>query len=68
MALSKIRKSGNSNVLVVSPTIMREKQIKVGDTVEYEVFKKTDLKNVFGKGKHIKINAQKAKDMLRKEW
>ncbi|MBI4155468.1 hypothetical protein HY498_05285 [Candidatus Woesearchaeota archaeon] len=68
MAISKIRKSGNSIVLVLSPNIIREKHIKVGDIVEYEVFKKIDLSKIFGRGRHVKIDPQKAKDMLREEW
>ncbi|GEM_PF-5703477 len=37
-------------------------------TVEFEIFRKIDLRKLFGKGKQLKIDAQKAKDMLREEW
>ena len=36
--------------------------------VEFEVFKKTDLSKLWGMSRHLKIDAQKAKNELRKEW
>lgn len=68
MPTTIIRKSGNSTVLVLSPEVIREKRIQIGEPVEYEIFKKVDLGKFFGKYKHLKIDAQKAKDMLREEW
>lgn len=68
MPISKIRKSGNSTVLVIPPEFLREKNIKIGEDVEFQIFKKVDLKQLFGRGKHLALDAQKAKDELRKEW
>ena len=68
MPEAKIRKSGNSTVLVLPPEIIRERNLKIGETVGFEVFKKVDLKPLFGMGKHLKIDAQKAKNYLREEW
>ena len=68
MPVSKVRKSGNSTVLVLPPEFVRERNLKEGETVEFEVFKKTDLSKLWGMHKHLKIDAQKAKDELRKEW
>jgi len=68
MPIAKIRKSGNSNVIVISPDVIKERKIKVGEVVEYQIFKDVNLKRLFGRGKHLKIDAQKAKDELRKEW
>ena len=68
MAISIIRKSGNSTVLVVSPEVTRAQNLKIGEIVEYEIFNRVNLKSLFGRGKHLRINAQKAKDELRKEW
>lgn len=68
MPLAKIRKSGNSTVLVIPPEVVKERDIQVGETVGYQIFKKVDLSKIFGRGKHLKIDAQKAKDMVRKEW
>ncbi|MDP3765800.1 MAG: hypothetical protein Q8R04_04760 [Nanoarchaeota archaeon] len=68
MPTTKIRKSGNSNVIVLPPEYMEERNLRTGQTVQYEVSSKTGLQKLFGMGKHLKIDAQKAKDELRKEW
>ena len=68
MPTTKIRKSGNSNVIVLPPEYMEERDLKTGQTVQYEVSSKTGLQKLFGMGKHLKIDAQKVKDELRKEW
>lgn len=68
MPIAKIRKSGNSTVLVISPEEIKEKNLHVGETVNYEIFKKGNLKKLWGVSKHLKIDAQKAKDELRGEW
>ena len=68
MPTTKIRKSGNSNVIVLPPEYMEEKKLKTGQTVQFEVSSKAGLEKLFGIGKHLKIDAQKAKDELRKEW
>lgn len=68
MPIAKIRKSGNSTVLVISPEEIEEKNLHVGETVEYLILKKGNIKNLWGMSKHLKIDAQKAKDELREEW
>jgi len=68
MPIAKVRKSGNSTVLVLPPKIIKEANIRVGETIEFQIFKKVNLNKLFGKGKHLNIDAQKAKDMLREEW
>ena len=68
MPTAKIRKSGNSIVLTVPPHYVKERNIKVGQEVTFEIIPKVDLSKLWGAGKHLKINAQKAKDELRKEW
>lgn len=68
MPIAKIRKSGNSTVLVISPEEIEEKKLQVGETVEYLILKKGNIKNLWGMSKHLKIDAQKAKDELREEW
>jgi len=68
MPIAKIRKSGNSTVLVISPEVVKERNLHVGETVNYEVFKRGNLKKLWGLSKHLKIDAQKAKDELREEW
>lgn len=68
MPISKVRKSGNSTVLVLPPEFVNERKIVIGEEVEFEVFKKVDLRPLLGRGRHLKLNAQKAKNELRKEW
>jgi len=68
MPTARIRKSGNSTVLVIPPEDVKDQGLKVGERVEYMIFKKTDLSKLWGISKHLKIDAQKAKDELRKEW
>ena len=68
MAKSIVRKSGNSTVLVLPPEFVRERKLRIGEMVEFEVFKKTDLSKLWGISRHLKIDAQKAKNELRKEW
>ena len=68
MPIAKIRKSGNSTVLVIPPEFVKERKIHVGESVEYQIFKKVNLKRLLGRGKHLNIDAQKAKNELRKEW
>ena len=68
MPTSKVRKSGNSTVLVLPPEYVKERELKIGEEVGFEIFRKVDLKKLFGVSKHLKIDAQKAKNELRKSW
>ena len=68
MPTAKVRKSGNSIVLVLPSHYVKERKIKVGEELTFEVIPKVDLSRLWGRGKHLKIDAQKAKDELRKEW
>lgn len=68
MPTAKIRKSGNSIVLVVPPDYLKEKDLHIGDEVSFEIFHPTALQELWGRGKHLKINAQQAKNYLRKQW
>lgn len=68
MPIAKIRKSGNSTVLVIPPEEIEEKNLHIGETVEYLILKKNSISQLWGRGKHLKIDAQKAKDELRQEW
>ena len=66
MPVSKVRKSGNSTVLVLPPEYIKERGIHVGEEVSFEVFKKANLRELLGISKNLKIDAQKAKNELRK--
>ena len=48
---------------------MKKKNLKVGDIVNFEVYPLTNhLNKLWGTSKHLKIDAQKAKEELREEW
>lgn len=68
MPTSRIRKSGNSTVLVLPPHYVRERKLRIGQEVTFEIIPKVDLSKLWGASKHLNIDAQKAKDELRKEW
>ena len=68
MPTGKIRKSGNSNVIVLPPEYMEERSLKTGQVVQFEVYSKLGLQKLWGMGKHLKIDTQKVKNQLRKEW
>ena len=68
MPTSQVRKSGNSTVLVLPPEYVKQRELKIGEEVGFEVFRNVDLKPLLGRGRHLKLDAQKAKNELRKEW
>ena len=68
MVTAKIRKSGNSTVVVLPPHYVKERNLKIGEEINLEVYNKNALRELWGRGKNLKIDAQKAKDELRKEW
>jgi len=68
MPTGKIRKSGNSNVIVLPAEYMDQRNLKTGQIIQYEVSSKAGLQKLWGSGKNLKIDAQKAKDELREEW
>ena len=68
MPTTRVRKSGNSIVLTIPPHYVKERNIKIGQEVTFEIIPKVDLSKLWGAGKHLKIDAQKAKDELREEW
>ena len=67
MPTTKIRKSGNSNVIVLPPEYMQQKNLKTGQEVQFDVSSKAGLQRLFGSLKDPRIDAQKFKDELRKE-
>lgn len=63
-----IAKKWGSSIGVILPKEIVEKQgIKEGDEIVINVFKKGNLKDVFGKLK-TRMPGQKFKDMARKGW
>ena len=46
MPIAKIRKSENSTVLVIPPEVIEEKNLHIGEAVEYLILKKKQHKNI----------------------
>lgn len=62
-----VRKLGNSIGVLFSRDFVREKNLVPNEKVSIDVFKKTDLRDVFGTLKTNKT-AQELKDLARKGW
>lgn len=64
----KAKKWGSSLGVVIPSKIVKEEKLREGDEVVIEIRKKRTIKEVFGSMKGLKIDSQKMKDELRKEW
>lgn len=67
-AKTKIREWGNSLGVIIPNEIVIKEELKPNEEVIISIIKKENLKDFFGKGKHLKINSQKMKDEGRKIW
>lgn len=65
---AKIKLWGNSLGVIIPKEIVMKEDIHENDEVIITITKKNTLEGFFGKGKGIKINTQKVKDEIRKEW
>ena len=63
-----LRKWGNSIGVVIPKYIIEKEKLSEGEEVTVIIEGKNDLKDVFGSLKDWKIDTQKFKDELRKEW
>ena len=62
-----VKKWGSSMAVIIPQEIVKEQNIKEGDEIALHLFKKGNLRDVFGKLK-TKISGQEFKDLARKEW
>lgn len=68
-AETKVKKWGNSLGVVLPRDLTRNEKVKAGDKIKIIVIKEQNtLKDVFGSLKNWKVDSQKLKDDLRKEW
>jgi bifunctional DNA-binding transcriptional regulator/antitoxin component of YhaV-PrlF toxin-antitoxin module len=65
---AKIKAWGNSLGIVIPKEIVIKENLEENEEVEVIIRKKRSLKDLFGKGKGIKIDSQKMKDESRKIW
>ncbi|MEK6825368.1 MAG: AbrB/MazE/SpoVT family DNA-binding domain-containing protein [Nanoarchaeota archaeon] len=65
---TRLKRWGNSVGIIIPAEMLREKGLKEEEEVIISVEKKKGIRYLFGSLKHAKIDAQKVKDELRKEW
>ena len=65
---TKLRKWGNSIGVVIPIEALKEKGLKEGEEVIVELEKKRTMKEIFGSLKELKIDSQKLKEELRRDW
>lgn len=65
---TKLKKWGNSIGIVIPSEALQEKNLREGEEVIIEIKKKDKIKEIFGSLKDWKIDSQKMKEELRKEW
>ncbi|MEK6901074.1 MAG: AbrB/MazE/SpoVT family DNA-binding domain-containing protein [Nanoarchaeota archaeon] len=59
---------GSSLGLVVPHEVVKTEHLREGEEVVIEIQKQHSMKDIFGSLPHWKIDSQKMKDELRKEW
>ena len=65
---TKVRAWGSSYGIIIPSEVIKNEGINEGDEIIIEVRKQRSIKEIFGSLKDRKINTQKTKDELRKEW
>ena len=67
MNMVTVKKWGSSMAVIIPREILRNQNIREGDDVAINIFKKGDLSDIFGTLK-TKLTGQQLKDMARKGW
>lgn len=65
---TRLKVWGSSLGVVVPREIVKAEHLKEGDEIVIDIKKKASLKELFGSLKEWKIDPQRVKDELRKEW
>lgn len=65
---ARAKEWGNSLGIIIPREIANREHIKANEDVIVEIKRKNALREIFGSRKGWKINTQKLKDELRKEW
>lgn len=66
--ITRTKKWGASLGIIIPSEVVKEEKIREGDEVIIEVRKKKTAQQLFGSLKGARIDSQKMKDELRKEW
>jgi len=64
----RIKQWGNSLGIVIPKEVAIREDLKENEDIVIIIKKKDNLSDLFGKGKGLKISAQKMKDAGRKIW
>ncbi len=64
----KARKWGSSLGIVIPNELVQEERLHEGDEIILEIKRRKTIRDLFGSSKNLKIDSQKMKDELRKEW
>ncbi len=62
------KKWGSSIGVVIPRGLARQENIREGDEVIIDIKKKNTIMEIFGSIRDLKIDSQKMKDEIRKEW
>ncbi len=65
---TRLRRWGNSLGIIIPGDVVQEKGLSEGEEIIIEISKKNTLQELFGSLPKWKINSQKIKNILRKEW
>lgn len=65
---ARIKEWGNSLGITIPKEIVIQEKLFPNQEITITIEKETTLRGFFGKGRRKKIDTQKAKDELRKEW
>lgn len=65
---TKLRNWGSSIGVVIPSEVIKKENFHTGEEVIIEIRKKKSIKEAFGSMRGWKIDSQKVKDDLRKEW
>ena len=65
---SKLKKWGNSIGVIIPSEALKEENLKDGEDIVIEIKKKNKVRDLFGSLKDWKIDSQKLKEELRKDW
>ncbi|MBI2667953.1 AbrB/MazE/SpoVT family DNA-binding domain-containing protein [Candidatus Woesearchaeota archaeon] len=65
---ARVKEWGNSLGIIIPREVAKKENLKPDDEVIIEIIKKRKIKDIFGSLKEWKIDSQKMKDELRKDW
>ncbi|MBI1972179.1 MAG: AbrB/MazE/SpoVT family DNA-binding domain-containing protein [Candidatus Aenigmarchaeota archaeon] len=65
---STVKRWGSSLGVVIPSEVVKQKGLREGDTVVLEISKRNTIREIFGSLKHNKLDSQKIKNDLRREW